>query len=209
MCYLEHGWLFLLQYEDGGTDGADDNGVGVLEQSIGFLERALSQSEKLQKIYDASASSRYRPFDPQNPENFPVHVKLLLGGKPYFGAEGTLGRPFAYLDGLAMALLGRAYSMLSSTDDHQQVALDYLSQCLQPRYLLVDSEYYVEAHYLAANIILKKPGLINPDYGKALAGQGANSLLHLDSAISHLKLASKSPHSAHRLTDLQFLTAQV
>jgi UDP-N-acetylglucosamine enolpyruvyl transferase len=33
--------------------------------------------------------------------------------------------------------------------------------------------------------------------------------VHLDSAISHLELASKSPHAASKMTDIQFLTAQL
>ena len=33
--------------------------------------------------------------------------------------------------------------------------------------------------------------------------------MHLDVAINHLDLASKSPHSVNRMTDLQFLKAQL
>merc|ERR1711991_619796 len=133
-----------------------------------------------------------------------------MGGKPYKGAEGAKYTPksFQYLEGVAMNLLGKAYSQLSPSYDIQQSAFDYIKKCLKPKYFILDTEYYVDAHFLCANIILKTPKIVNPDYGDyatGLSGMGVKSIMHLDAAISHLELAARSPFSANRLTDIQFL----
>ena len=211
ICALEHGWLLLLQFEDGGEDLGDTK---LLEESITYLERAISLSAEYQKIYDKSVYDRFRPFDPQDPPNFPPHMTLLMGGKLAPGAEGAKwpAKSFIYLEGVCMNLLGKAYSHLSPAIDIQQTAFDYLTKCLQPKYLILETEYYVNAHFLAANLILKNPRIANPEYGEhseGLSGQGVTSIMHLDVAISHLDLASKSPHSVSRQTDLQFLKAQL
>ena len=205
ICYLEQGWLYLLQYESG-----DENiDKTALEQSITYLEKSIFLNQKLQKRYDDSSTDRTRPYDPQDPTKYPKHITLLTGGKPYPGADGLLGKPFAYFEGISMFLLGKSYSLLSNDTYNQETALDYFNKCLKPKYLLVQSEYFVDAHYLSANLIIRNPGIVNPDYGKAIAGQGANSILHLDSAIYHLEVASNSSFAANKLTDLRFLTAQV
>lgn len=207
ICALETGWLFLLQYEDNGDQAAD---LAVLEQSISYLERALSLCEKLQKRYENSMGDRTRPFNPQKPEEFPPHITLITGGRPLNTSEGRPGKTFAYIEGLCMSILGKAYSMLSNSKDHQQIAFDYINDCLKPKFLIAESEHFVEAHYLCANIIIKCPAVVNPDWsGYAIAGQGAGSIAHLDSAILHLELASHSPYVGSKLTDIQFLTAQL
>ena len=207
VCALETGWLFLLQYEDNGDQAVDTT---VLEQSISYLERTLSLCEQLQKRYDESLGDRTRPFNPQVPEEYPPHITLLTGGHPLPTSEGRPGKPFLYIEGICMSLLGKAYSMLSTSKDHQQFAFDYINSSLKPKFLMMESEYFVEAHYLCANIIIKCPSVVNPDWsGYAIAGQGAGSVVHLDSAINHLELASHSPHAGTRLTDIQFLTAQL
>ena len=224
ICNCELGWLYLLQYEDDAgieagsvsTDGIKADNAGdksLLEIAINYLERCLSLCNDLQKQYDATENDRTRPYDPQDPTGFPAHLHIAMRGKP-----------FLYMEGQCMSLLGRAYHFLSDLHEHQRTAYEYLSKCLKPIYMLLDSDFFVDAHLLLARMIDKLPFLVSgssdgaDDEGtpkkktqekESSLGFSPDSVLHLDSAVSHLQLASRSPSSGLRKTEIEFLIAQL
>jgi hypothetical protein len=126
---------------------------------------------------------------------------MLLGGKA-----------FPYLEGLCMYLLGRAYHLLKpSSKYNQETSFEYLSKCLKPKFLIHDSDFWIDARYLIATVIIKHPFLVNTELDFVPEGEvkPTESVIHVDSALSHLQAAVKSPAAVARMTDIEFLIAQL
>ena len=186
ICSLESGWLYLLQeLEDRGIrpELADEN----REMAISHLERAISLME------EANKTNRVRQFNYADSSTYPLHIKLLLYSRSLYTVEG-----------MAYYLLGVIYQDWSLDREHQERAFDLFSSSVKSKYLQMDCEEWVDAHHRVANVIIRCPYVVDPEWT-----ENSSSDIYLLSAIAHLELGLRSPRVDHaRRIDMNFHLAQ-
>ena len=195
ICAVEAGWLYLLQSEE----PAYERNPLIREQSISYLERAIGL---VHECYNPFRDDKPRLWDPQDVSTHPRHIRVLLQDK-------TL----AYLEGVAMYLLGQVYMDWGTSVQYQEEAFNQFCLCTKPKFLTVDDAFWGEAHHKAAVVILTCPTVVDPEYvrPKELSGPGAiyPGELYLDAAISHLSLALRcTALSGSQRMDVYFHRAQ-
>jgi hypothetical protein len=232
ICGIESGWLYLLLQEE--EKKLSEKRL-LLDQAITHLERGLAGVNRLNADFEATEGQRVRPFNPQDPRNYPAHVRALVG--PY---------PFRIVEGLCMYLLGRCYAGLSELKDHQETGFDYFTRCVKPNFIPQQSMYWVDAHVRVSALILKSPYLVDPEFeehkvpvidddtgevsmvtpkakgdtfvDRGVAGSGnavgpqveeraSSTQIALDAAIQHLQVSMHSSAAKPRLADIQFKIA--